>query len=65
MPINHATLRLVLTDLGFPSVNDCEPTTRWEYDSVVSDAWSACDQTDEDMRAINAAYGLIARAFNA
>ena len=47
--IDHATLRNALADLGFPSVLEMpEDATIHDYFLTVSDAWDACDQTEED-----------------
>ena len=58
------TLRNDLADLGFPSVLDMpEDAGIRDYYSTVSDAWSACDQTDDDASACDAARILIDYAF--
>lgn len=59
-------LRNDLADLGFPSVLDMDDTaTIRDYYSTVADAWSACDQTDEDAIACDAARIMIDSAFGA
>jgi len=64
--IDHATLRDTLADLGFPSVLDMDDTaTIRDYYSTISDAWLACDQTDEDAFAVDAARIMIDSAFGA
>ena len=60
------TLQEVLTDLGFPSVADLAYNAiAYDYYSTIADAWGACDQTDDDARACDAARILIDYAFNA
>ena len=60
------TLRNDLADLGFPSVLDMnDSATIRDYYSTISDAWSACDQADDDARACDAARIMIDSAFGA
>jgi hypothetical protein len=66
MPIDHATLRNALADLGFPSVLDMtDDAPIGDYYLTVSDAWLSSDQTDDDARACDAARIIIDYAFNA
>lgn len=59
-------LRNDLADLGFPSVLDMDDSaTIRDYYSTVADAWDACDQTDEDAFACDAARIMIDSAFRA
>lgn len=61
----RAILNETLADLGFPSVYDLHEPTIGAYYSTISDAWSACDQTDEDVDAIVRARDAIFNAFHA
>lgn len=60
------TLRNDLADLGFPSVLDMPgDASMHDYYTTIADAWSACDQTDDDVDAIVRARDAIFNAFNA
>lgn len=60
----RVTLHEVLSDLGFPSVHDMpENAPIGDYYRTIADAWDACDQTEEDVAAIDSALARIRLAF--
>ena len=58
---DKALLDAALDALGMNSAYTC--ATRYDYDSMIGDAWRACDQQPEDREAITLAGQLVRDVF--